>query len=505
MAQVEPNGDRSTAADSPRTAATVVLMRDAAEGFEVLLTERPRHLRFMGGASVFPGGSVAPEDGDPDWEGCSRLSRVQATELIGTDDHAAALGPFVCALREAFEEVGYLADPGILSGVERSQADDAGAFLAACTARRLILPTDRLVPAGRWVTPFGAPVRFDTHFFVTRAPGDWAPRPDPAEVAGCRWVRPAEALAELATGSLLMAPPTIEMLQLLMTFESVAAALEGIGRKKLTGAGNVLSVRISPLVGVVLAPNPSLMTGPGTNTYVVGSGPCAVIDPAVPDDEYLAAILAMAGEVNLILITHRHPDHVGGAGALADLTGAPVRAFGPSPAGGVRMTAPISDGEVIDLAGTQLEALHTPGHASDHLSFLMRGAASLFAGDNILGEGTAVIAPPDGDMALFLSSLQRVEGLHIDRIFPGHFRPLDGGLEVIRELIEHRLAREASILQAVQQGAATPEAIVGAVYSETPPALHPIAVFSVLAHLEKLQAEGWVRRNGEHWSSPPAR
>ncbi|MGI8407081.1 MAG: MBL fold metallo-hydrolase [Actinomycetota bacterium] len=318
-------------------------------------------------------------------------------------------------------------------------------------------------------------------------------------------MRPAEALVELASGTLLMAPPTIEMLQLLTTFESVSAALEGIGRNKLKGAGHVLSVRMSPLVGVVLAPNSGLMTGPGTNSYVVGSGPCAVIDPAVDDKEYLAALEDMAGEVDLILITHRHPDHVGGAHALAGLTGAPVRAFGPLPAGGAEVTGPISDGEVLELAGTKLEALHTPGHASDHLSFLMRGAASLFAGDNILGEGTAVIAPPDGDMALFLSSLKRLKALHIDRIFPGHFRPLDGGHKVIRELIRHRLAREASVFQAVRDGAATPEAIVGVVYRETPAALHPIAMFSVLAHLEKLQTEGRVKKRGQRWSLCAAR
>lgn len=502
---MELNGEGSTVADSPRAAATVVLMRDHAGGLEVLLTERPKQLRFMGGASVFPGGSVAPEDADPSWERLSSLSRTEAAELLGADDPGGALGPFVCALREAFEEVGYLADPGVLTGSERSQADDAGVFLAACAARRIVLPTRDLVPAGRWVTPLGAPIRFDTHFFLTRAPVGWVPRPDPTEVSSCRWVTPAGALSELAAGSLSMAPPTIEMLQLLATFDQTSAALEGIGRKRLKGAGRVLSVRLSPLVGVVLAPNPGLLTGPGTNTYVVGSGPCAVIDPAVDEEDYLAAIEDMAGTVNLVLITHRHPDHVGGARALADRTGAPVRAFGSSPAGGADITDPLVDEEVIELAGTQLEALHTPGHASDHLSFVMRDAASLFAGDNILGEGTAVIAPPDGDMTLFLSSLERVGGLHVDRIFPGHFRPLDGGHEVISELIRHRLEREASVLQAVRDGASSPEAIVAVVYRETPQALHPIATFSVLAHLRKLLAEGRVEVTGKHWTVPTAR
>lgn len=475
-------------------------MREGSEGPEVLLTERPRHLRFMGGASVFPGGGVAPEDRDLRWADASGVTPDQAAKLLGEDDPERALGFYICALREAFEEVGYLSGPGPLSQVPRSEADDPGEFLEACTARRIVLPTDELVPAGRWVTPLGAPVRFDARFFVTRAREGWSPNPDPSEVAACRWVTPAAALEELGAGKAMMAPPTIEMLQLLSTFDSVEGALAGLGTGGLKGAGNLLSIKLSPLVGVVLAPNAGLMTGPGTNTYVVGSGPCAVIDPAVSDRAYLEAVEAMAGAIDLILITHRHSDHIGGASALSERTGAPVRAYGSSPVDGLAMDRPITDGEVIELHGTQLEAVHTPGHASDHLSFYMRDAASLFAGDNILGEGTAVIAPPDGDMNQFLESLEKVEVLHIDRIYPGHFRPLDGGQEVIRRLIGHRLMREAAVLGAVREGHSTPQDIVSAVYQDTPPALHPIAFFSVQAHLERLRGEGRVTSSGDRWS-----
>jgi glyoxylase-like metal-dependent hydrolase (beta-lactamase superfamily II) len=210
----------------------------------------------------------------------------------------------------------------------------------------------------------------------------------------------------------------------------------------------------------------------------------------------------MAGEIDLILITHRHPDHIGGAAALAQLTGAPVRAFGPAPVDGVQIDHPITDGEVIDRHGVTLVALHTPGHASDHLSFYLREAASLFAGDNILGEGTAVIAPPDGNMTEFLGSLERVAALHIDRIYPGHFRPLDGGKDVIERLIHHRMMREAAVLAAVLDGCHSPDAVVAQVYTDTPPALHPIALFSVKAHLEKLRDEGQLVLVDERWSQP---
>ena len=300
----------------------------------------------------------------------------------------------------------------------------------------------------------------------------------------------------------MMAPPTVEMLQRLETYTDPSAAREGLGADGLKGAGHILSVRLSPLVHVVLAPNPGLMTGPGTNTYVVGAGPATVVDPAIADEAYLETVLEAAGEVAQILVTHRHPDHVGGVERLVGLTGAPVRAWGRAAAGGVAVE-PLDDGATIDAGGVTLTALHTPGHASDHLCFYLEGAASLLAGDNILGEGTAVIAPPDGDMRAFLSSLERLGRLRIDRIYPGHFRPLDGGNEVIRELMEHRRRRESMIVASLADGPLTIEEIVSRVYIDTPEQLHPIAFYSVQAHLEMLQADERVLSIDDRWSTVP--
>ncbi|MGH2755259.1 MAG: hypothetical protein ACRDLB_12625, partial [Actinomycetota bacterium] len=290
-----------------RPAATVVLMRDGDRGLEVLLTLRPKHLRFMGGAAVFPGGAVAAADRDPRWVARSALSPGDAAAALGDDDATSALGAYVCALREAFEEVGFLLGNGPVDDLERADADDPDAFLDDCIAHDVVLGTDELVPAGRWVTPAGSPIRFDTLFFLAGVEPGWEPVPDPNEVASCRWITPGEALAELAAGGLMMAPPTVEMLQRLEAYSGRSEAMEGLGGAGLKGAGHVLSVRLSPLVHVVLAPNPGLMTGPGTNTYVVGSGPTTVIDPAVPDQPYLDAVLEAAGEVAQILVTHRHP------------------------------------------------------------------------------------------------------------------------------------------------------------------------------------------------------
>ena len=479
-----------------RAAATLAILRDGAEGLEILVTVRPRALRFMGGATVFPGGALSAADADPRWEGASTLARAEAAARSG-EDESRALGFFVCALRESFEEVGFIIGRGDLP-IDRSDAGSGAEFLDDCLERKVVLALDELVPAGRWATPIGAPVRFDTRFFCVRAPEGWEPRPDPREVESCSWVTPRAALDDLSRGDALMAPPTIEMLQLLAKHVDVASVLQDIGNDAMTGAGNLISVRLSPLVHVVLAPNPGIMTGPGTNTYIVGTEPSLVIDPAVDDEGYVDEVVERAGDVAAILVTHRHSDHVGGAAVIAERTGAPVLAFGPLDAGGAEVI-PISDGDMVEAGGTSLRTLHCPGHASDHLCWWMEGAATLFAGDNVLGEGTAVIAPPDGNMRDYLASLHRLLDLHIDRIYPGHFRWLDGGTKVLQGYIDHRRDREKQILGALSDGAATVEDIVAHVYTDTPQHLHPVAARSVLAHLEMLEGEEKVERLKDLW------
>ncbi|HEV3473084.1 MAG TPA: MBL fold metallo-hydrolase [Actinomycetota bacterium] len=451
----------------PRAAATLVIARDGAQGMEVLLARRSSSLRFMGGAMVFPGGALEAEDLDAAAEGMG-LDPATTASRMGESDERVALALYRCALREAEEEVA-------LKGV----------------------PASALVYGGRWVTPLGAPIRFDTRFFITRAPSGWEPTLDPSELEAAQWLTPAEALTKLAAGKMTMAPPTVEMLQHLDSYRDVASALDAFGTHDVIGAGEILSMRLSPLVHVVLAPNPGVMTGPGTNTYIVGTNRTFVIDPAVDDAAYLDAVLSFAGPVAAVLVTHRHPDHVGGVRAVVERTGAPVRAFGGADAGGVPVD-PLTDGEVLEVPGARLTTIHAPGHASDHVCFFLEGTASLFAGDNILGEGTAVIAPPDGDMAAYLASLERLREMPIDRIYPGHFRPLDGGSAVIDGYIAHRRKREALILDALAEPL-TVEDVVERAYVDTPAHLHPVARYSALAHLEMLRAQGRVSRRGDKW------
>ena len=478
----------------PRPAATVVLVRDSGDGLEVLLTLRPPHLTFMGGATVFPGGAVAAADRDERWQQASVLGPDEAAAGMDVTG-AEALAVRVCALRETFEEVGWLAAEGPWRQLSRSDAEPPECFLERCLELGVRLGTERLSPTGRWVTPLGSPIRFDAHFFVAAVDPEWRPRPDPHEVAHCHWSTPDRALDELAAGRAIMAPPTIEMLQRLQASATVAAALSAPAPRGTLHA--MAPTRLSPLVEVVLAPNPGLMTGPGTNTYLVGTGPVCVIDPAVPDPSYIEA-LSSAGDIAAIAVTHRHRDHVGGAAELARRSRAPVRAWGEEPAGGAPVVA-LRDGDVIEVPGARLRCLHAPGHALDHLCFLIEGVASLFSGDNILGEGTAVISPPEGDMGDYLATLKRLRELELDRIYPGHFRALEGGEWVIDRLLEHRAQRECAILKALKTGPLPPEEIVSVVYGDVALELHHLAARTVVAHLELLERQERVEKGAAGW------
>jgi glyoxylase-like metal-dependent hydrolase (beta-lactamase superfamily II)/8-oxo-dGTP pyrophosphatase MutT (NUDIX family) len=483
-----PLQDHDSAARA-RPAATVVLLRPRSRGFDVLLTERAPDLRFMGGATVFPGGAVAAADLDPAWRGASN------------SPDSEDLGARVCALREAFEEVGWVAGGGPVELLTFEDAADPERWLQRCLALGIRLGTDELVDAGRWVTPLGSPVRFDARFYLAVV-DDFEPRLNAPEVVSFRWLSAEEGLGELAAGRMVMAPPTIEMLQKLAAYDRAPDALAALGSGSAS-AGGVLVARLSPLVEAVLAPNPGLMTGPGTNTYVVGAGrERAVIDVAVPDRDYLDGIVAAAEHVASILVTHRHPDHVDGVAALVERTGAPVRAFGSEPAGG-SMVEPVADGDVLDIGGVRLRALHTPGHAPDHLCWLLEGTASLFSGDNVLGEGTAVFSPPEGDMGAYLSSLRRLNELDIQRIYPGHWRALDGGNAVLEGYLRHRSRRQEAILASLKPFPKSPEEIVAEVYADTAPELHRVARESVIAHLLLLESEGLVTGGGDRWTKVP--
>jgi glyoxylase-like metal-dependent hydrolase (beta-lactamase superfamily II) len=235
----------------------------------------------------------------------------------------------------------------------------------------------------------------------------------------------------------------------------------------------------------VLAPNPGPFTLEGTNTWIVGAGRALVIDPGPLDAGHIEAIRREAGEIAAILLTHHHPDHAPAAATLSALTGAAVFAFRPE-----AEESKISEGDVID----GLQAVHTPGHTEDHLAFFDPSSSALFTGDAVLGRGTSVIDPPEGDMATYAMSLRRMLGLRPALIYPGHGPTVASAEAKLREYIEHREQRERQVLEGLSEGPQTPEDLVRLIYEAYPAHLHQAAARSVLAHLIKLEREGRVVR-----------
>lgn len=259
----------------------------------------------------------------------------------------------------------------------------------------------------------------------------------------------------------------------------------------------------------ILAPNPSLLTGPGTNTFLVADdadGQVVVIDPGPDIPEHLRRIaeaVAARGQAQAILVTHGHPDHADGAAALRNLLGVPVLAWSRD---GVPATdRSLADGEVVRIGARGLRAVYTPGHRFDHVSFLLEDSGALFAGDLIAGVGTVVIAPPEGDLRDYMASLRRLQPLGLRMILPAHGPLLDDPTAVLNYYITHREAREQQILAALVAAPQTVDDLVSVIYADVDTNLHPIAAYSVLAHLYKLEREGRVQRQQsaagtESWS-----
>ena len=258
---------------------------------------------------------------------------------------------------------------------------------------------------------------------------------------------------------------------------------------------------IAPGVRRLVARNPGFMTGPGTNTYLVGTQRCAVIDPGPHDLVHIERILeAAGGRVSAILATHTHPDHSPAVAALAQSTGAEVLGRGAPVHGRQDATfAPtrvLSDGDVVRVGGLALRAIHTPGHASNHLCYLLEGAGMLFSGDHVMQGSTVVIGPPDGDMKVYLQSLARLQREPVTRIAPGHGTVIEDAQSEVARLIAHRLQREAKVVERLRRaGRATIDVLVASVYDDVDPRLHPVAKGSLLAHLLKLEADGRAARD----------
>ncbi len=270
------------------------------------------------------------------------------------------------------------------------------------------------------------------------------------------------------------------------------------------------AAEISPLIRRVIAENPSAFTFHGTGTYIIGRGKVAIIDPGPALPAHVDAVLkAVEGEqVSHILITHTHMDHSPAAKAVKAATGATTYGFGPH--GGSRGGDKVEeggdydfqpdmvtgDGDVIEGDGWTVEAVHTPGHTSNHLCFALRDEKVLFTGDHIMGWSTTIVSPPDGDMAAYMASLDKLLARDDQRYWPTHGPHIDQPQDFVRAYIAHRRAREDQILACLKDGPKQIPEMVEVMYADVGQHLHRAAARSVLAHMIHMAAEGRVKCEG---------
>jgi glyoxylase-like metal-dependent hydrolase (beta-lactamase superfamily II)/8-oxo-dGTP pyrophosphatase MutT (NUDIX family) len=550
----------------PRPAATVILARNVSDGIEVFMMERTTAVEFAKGMHVFPGGALDRTDHHPEIASlCVGLDDKAASETLGIEQ--GGLAYWIAAIRECFEESGLLlgyrgtdqllalaADEAErLTALRLEMAQSKLSFVDILLKEQVKAATDRIAYYSHWITQAGRPRRYDTRFFVAQAPEGQTALEDNHETVGQLWVRPDQAIDLHRSGSLNLMFPTIKTLESLAPFKYVEELLEyarkprpkqvmapvagmdraGVSHMLIPGdfayaeikkldtdnQGNFCSyiqpgqpVTIGQDVLRVTAANPGMMTGPGTNSYLIGHGEdgVAVIDPGPLLEEHIDALIAAApGPIRWILCTHTHLDHSPAAVVLKQRTGAATYGMPPPPFPNQDQSFTpdhiVTHHERLNIAGTVIRVVHTPGHASNQVCFLLESQNLMFTGDHIMQGSTVVISPPDGSMIEYLASLRLLLDEKIDYFAPGHGFLMDKPAENVDRILIHRQERENKVMAALRKAEqpATLETLVKLAYDDTPERLHTVAQKSLRAHLEKLRTEARAQLEGELWRLAP--
>ncbi len=497
---------------TPKDAAAVILLNEA--GDRVLWAQRNPQIAFLGGWHAFPGGKLEISDALVSIENC------QDKELEKF---------IACAAREAFEETGVLLARGgerLTRGQRASLHDDLISnrmtFAEILEHWNLRIDATDFAYTGFWTTPQFSPVRFKTRFFLAACPPKQTPYAAISELENVEFIRPTDALEKWKKSEVLISPPVLLSLKTLAEdglkseVQNPKSVSENLLENSQKADGEIRHIELNPRVVCFPLKTDTLPPATHTNCFIVGRKRFVVIDAASEDESEQAALHRLIDsfvenndECLAVITTHQHRDHTGGETILQThlrerfnlkIPLAAHRQTANALAGKVDFQTFIEDGEAFDLADEdgkpfRLKTLHTPGHAAGLLAFYDAEFGFLLSGDNVVSSSSVVIAPPEGNLKNYLSSLERLRDLPNLRFLCGsHGAAVFDAESKIESYIAHRFEREKQILEAIESGAKTTREIVERVYADVSPALYKLAGKSVEAHLNKLIEEGNLSR-----------